>query len=71
MRVSPLQVLALAATSCGKASELLSQVQQLTERVADAGAAAELDRCGASAADAAQALLTVAQVRPFYKKYLV
>ncbi|XP_050555273.1 uncharacterized protein LOC118280712 isoform X14 [Spodoptera frugiperda] len=55
------QVLALAATSCGKASELLSQVQQLTERVADAGAAAELDRCGASAADAAQALLTVAQ----------
>ncbi|CAH1643822.1 unnamed protein product [Spodoptera littoralis] len=55
------QVLALAATSCGKASELLSQVQQLTERVTDAGAAAELDRCGASAADAAQALLTVAQ----------
>ncbi|KAH9637813.1 hypothetical protein HF086_017591 [Spodoptera exigua] len=56
------QVMALAATSCGKASELLSQVQQLTERVADAGAAAELDRCGASAADAAQALLTVAQM---------
>ncbi|CAH0697486.1 unnamed protein product [Spodoptera exigua] len=56
------QVMALAATSCGKASELLSQVQQLTERVADAGAAAELDRCGASAADAAQALLTVVQM---------
>ncbi|XP_022836614.1 talin-2-like [Spodoptera litura] len=55
------QVLTLAATSCGKASELLSQVQQLTDRMTDAGAAAELDRCGASAADAAQALLTVAQ----------
>ncbi|XP_047037244.1 talin-2-like [Helicoverpa zea] len=55
------QVIGLSAASCGKASELLSLVQRLTEQVPDAGAAAELDSRGAHTADAAQALLTVAQ----------
>ncbi|KAJ8705176.1 hypothetical protein PYW07_011003 [Mythimna separata] len=55
------QVLALSAASCGKASELLSQAQRLTELIPDAAVAAELDARGARAADAAQALLTVAQ----------
>ncbi|KAJ8707318.1 hypothetical protein PYW08_010570 [Mythimna loreyi] len=55
------QVIALSAASCGKASELLTQAQRLTELIPDAAAAAELDSRGARAADAAQALLTVAQ----------
>ncbi|XP_063897956.1 uncharacterized protein LOC135118845 [Helicoverpa armigera] len=55
------QVIGLSAASCGKASELLSLVQRLTEQVPEAGAAAELDSRGAHTADAAQALLTVAQ----------
>ncbi|XP_063897947.1 uncharacterized protein LOC135118840 [Helicoverpa armigera] len=55
------EVIGLSAESCGKASELLSLVQRLTEQVPDSGAAAELDSRGAHTADAAQALLTVAQ----------
>ena len=56
------QVIGLSADACGKASQLLSQVQHLTEQIPDAAVAAELDNRGARAADAAQALLTIAQV---------
>ncbi|XP_037294637.1 talin-1 isoform X5 [Manduca sexta] len=54
------QVLDLSAAACGTASQLLSNVQQLSQQVGgDAGVA--LDRKGAKAADAAQALLGVAE----------
>lgn len=60
-----IQVIDLTAVACGKASELLSQVQTLEQQLQEQNpaAAAELDARGARTADAAQALLTVAQVR--------
>ncbi|XP_026733970.1 talin-1-like [Trichoplusia ni] len=58
------QVIDLTSVACGKASELLSQVQTLEQQLQekDPAAAAELDARGARTADAAQALLAVAQV---------
>ncbi|CAB3232888.1 unnamed protein product [Arctia plantaginis] len=55
------QVIDLSSTSCARASELLSQVQALTQQV-EGSAATDLDTRGAKTADAAQALLSVAQV---------
>lgn len=55
-------MLNLSAAACGKASELLAQVQHLTGQV-DPNAATELDTRGARTADAAETLLNVAQVR--------
>ncbi|XP_075987200.1 uncharacterized protein LOC142983900 isoform X2 [Anticarsia gemmatalis] len=55
------KIIDLSTASCVRASELLSQVQALTKQLGPKEAAA-LDQRGASTADAAQALLTVAQV---------
>ncbi|XP_037294643.1 talin-1 isoform X6 [Manduca sexta] len=55
------QVLDLSAIACGTASQLLANVQHLTQQVSGP-VAEDLDRKGATVADNAQALLTVAQV---------
>ncbi|KAG6459689.1 hypothetical protein O3G_MSEX011537 [Manduca sexta] len=56
------QVLDLSAVACGTASQLLANVQHLTQQVSGP-VAEDLDRKGATVADNAQALLTVAQVQ--------
>lgn len=61
MFIWTIQVLGLSAGACGKASQLLANVQQVAVQL-DGDVGQDLDCRGAKVADAAQSLLTTAQV---------